>query len=77
MRHAGGGAPQARSIAALALGVALTAGGAALISRASRMHTAPPSLRGTPLAAIALPAITVRAQAEPSSTPLTAHRPQP
>ncbi|HZF24919.1 MAG TPA: hypothetical protein VEZ88_01565 [Steroidobacteraceae bacterium] len=61
MRHAGGGGAQPCPIAALALGVALTAVGTALISRASRAHTLPPSLRGTRLAAIALPAVTVRA----------------
>jgi len=76
MRHLSAGA-HAGPVAALALGVALATLLAALVPRPGRPHTDPACALRAPQPAVALAAVTARAQAEPESAPLTANCPQP
>jgi hypothetical protein len=60
MRHRGG-ITQPLPVATLPFGVALAAGLAALVLLSRRPEAPPARLRRTPLAAIAMPVVTVRA----------------
>ena len=76
MRHRSG-VTQPLPVATLPFGVALAAVVAALVLLSRRPQAAPTRLRRTLLGAIAMPVVTVRAQAEPTLAALTTHRPQP